>query len=308
MTLRREWLLTLSGLVLLNLLLAFGAIGLFGRMGPAIERILLDNVISIRAAEEILAELAVVRGEVDAERRATIESAFERIRTNVTEPEETPLVEAIGTELPAALEGGRSRRAEVVDLLTELIAVNRHAMIEVDREARRLGVAGAWAAVGIGFLSFLAGLSLIVRFRKRILDPLQNVHDVLADVRKGAVLRRCRPSDAPYELEKVADSINQLLDERLIAITGQRPETERTELATAALTHLLEASDAPRALVSSDGELVRCNTAMLDLLASERGPEIRGWLGDPEGEHPLEREPIAEYGWLIEITKAASES
>lgn len=307
MTLRREWLLTLSGLVLLNLLLAFGAIGLFGRMGPAIERILLDNVNSIRAAEEILAELAVSHDEVDADRRATIESAFERIRTNVTEPEEEPLVEAIREKLPAALEGGRSRRAEVVDQITELIAVNRRAMIEVDREARRLGVAGAWAAVGIGFLSFLAGLSLIVRFRKRILDPLQNVHEVLADVRSGSVLRRCRPSDAPYELEKVADSINHLLDERLTAITGHRPEAERTELATAALTHLLEASDVPRALVSTEGELTRCNTAMLDLLASDRGPEVRDWLADPEGEHPFELERIAEYGWLIQVAETAAE-
>ena len=62
MELRRNLLFSIAALVILNLLLAFGAIGLFGRMGPAIARILQDNVYSLEACEAMLTELARSNG------------------------------------------------------------------------------------------------------------------------------------------------------------------------------------------------------------------------------------------------------
>ena len=58
MRLQRDFLLSVGILVAFNILLAFGAIGLFTRMSPAIERILQENVYSTDAAEEMLALLA----------------------------------------------------------------------------------------------------------------------------------------------------------------------------------------------------------------------------------------------------------
>ena len=53
MQLRREFLVGLGILVVLNVLFAFGAIGLLLRMSPAIERILKENVSSGEAADEM---------------------------------------------------------------------------------------------------------------------------------------------------------------------------------------------------------------------------------------------------------------
>lgn len=56
------FLFTLGGLIGVNLLFAFACIGLFTRMGPAIERILQENMHSIQAAEEMLFILAGSNG------------------------------------------------------------------------------------------------------------------------------------------------------------------------------------------------------------------------------------------------------
>ncbi len=216
MELRRELRLMVGALISLNLLLALGAIGLFMRMGPAIERILQENVYSIVAAEDLLTELADAGGEaLDDDARERARRALDKATQNVTEKEELPVLESIERDLPAAMDGRTDARQRAVASIRLLIQINRRAMGKVDEEARRLGTAGAWAAVFVGFASFLLTISILGRFKNRFIRPLVDLFEVLESHRHGERLRRCRPSDAPREIAQITRLVNRLLDERL---------------------------------------------------------------------------------------------
>ncbi len=222
MDLKRELLLTIGALVLLNILLAFGAIGLFVRMGPVIERILQENVYSIVAAEEMLAAFAEVSdGPLSSDARTRARQALDNAKQNVTEEQEVPTLAAIERNLPAAMGGDSAAQTQLVVSIGELIRINREAMRDVDEEARRLGNAGAWAAVFVGFLSFVLSVILVVRLQKRFVRPLIDLHEVLEAAKQGERLRRCRPSDAPHEVIQVTQAVNRLLDERLDRVLSE---------------------------------------------------------------------------------------
>lgn len=216
MELRRELSLMMGGLVLLNVLLAFGVIGLLVRMGPAIEQILKENVLSIETAEEVLVVLAESEaGGVSEIGRFRIRDALERLESNVTEPGEGPILTSIEGGLGQALSGDVSARESLVRQLRELIRVNRDAMNVADARAQRLGRAGAWSAVLVGVLSFSLSLLVLGRMGRRLVRPLLELHAALEAARQGEHFRRCHAHQVPVEIRQVLDSVNSLLDERL---------------------------------------------------------------------------------------------
>jgi hypothetical protein len=216
MDLRRELSLMMGALVLLNLLLAFGVIGVLVRMGPAIEGILKENVYSISAAEDIVSELATAEpGGLSTEALARVDEALARARSNVTEEAEIPILGRLEASLAGERGGARDARADAVAAARDLIEVNRVAMTAVDREARRLGSAGAWTAVGIGLLSFGSSLFVLGRMRRRLLSPLLELHAVLEATLAGEPFRRCQHADAPVEVRRVLGAVNRILDERM---------------------------------------------------------------------------------------------
>jgi hypothetical protein len=107
MNLRRELFVAIGALVVLNLVLSFGAIGLFARMGPAIERILQENVSTIVAAEKILGELARLdhARPLDEAQRKRIAGALADAEHNITEEEERPVLKARKSRVKTARNG-----------------------------------------------------------------------------------------------------------------------------------------------------------------------------------------------------------
>ncbi len=216
MELRRELLVSIGALVGLSLAFIFFAIGLFVRMGPAIERILQDNVYSIVAAEEVLAELAESGpGPLTPEATARVRASLAHAQQNVTESAERPALQGLRVQLDALAAGAPGARQQTVEALRSLIRVNREAMQRVDEDARRMGNAGAWAAVLVGFISFLLSLYVLVRLQTRMVRPLVDLFEVLEAVRAGNRLRRCRSGPAPREVERATQAVNWLLDERI---------------------------------------------------------------------------------------------
>jgi nitrate/nitrite-specific signal transduction histidine kinase len=218
MNLRRELLLAIGALVVLNLAFAFGAIGLFARMGPAIERILQENVYTIVAAEDILSELAKSSegGPLSDARKRAIAQALANAEQNVTEEDERPVLEALRRSWGEVARGDGAARVEFVTHVERLILINREAMVSVDESAKRLGKAGAWSAVFIGFSTFLLSLFVLARLQRRFVRPLLELHEVLREAEEGQRLRRCRSVvDAPREVLHVTQAINRLLDERV---------------------------------------------------------------------------------------------
>lgn len=229
MELRREFLFTIGALVLVNLVLAFGSIGLFVRMGPAIAHILEENVHSIVVAEEMLAELADAAGApLDEGARERMRKGLREAQGKVTRSDEREALVALEGTFSALLEGEPAARKRAIAHLRQLVHANRVAMGEADAEARRLGSAGAWTAVFVGFLSFAWSVFVVVRLQRRFLRPLAELHEVLEGARQGERFRRCRFADAPKEVVQVIESTNRLLDERLERGTPAEPRPAST--------------------------------------------------------------------------------
>lgn len=217
MQLRRELILYLAILVVLNVALAFIATGLFARMGPVISLILTDNVPSMDAASDILTEFAAAPGALSPESLTRAKAALARAEANITEPSEKAPIASIRRLLPPAAAGDPAARAALIEAIHSLNVINRQAMSSVSDNARRLGSAGAWTAVFVGLSSLALGLFIILQLRRRVVLPVLELYEVLRGVRQGDRFRRCRLMEAPIELRETMQSINIVLDERKAA-------------------------------------------------------------------------------------------
>lgn len=215
MQLRTEVAAGVLTILALDLLLVFAAIGLFVRMGPAIERILTRNDATIVAAEDVLDAFArtghVALPPVQQER---VDAALARARANVTEPGEAEVVDAIERIAPAAQRADPAARTLLLDRLHDLITINRAAIRRADLDARRLGNAGAWAASFVGLATVVLGLFLTRSLDLRVVRPIAEIGDTLHAVRGGDRFRRCSTRGAAHELRRAMEAVNLLLDER----------------------------------------------------------------------------------------------
>lgn len=264
MRLHTESRLGIGALLALQLATSFAAIGLLARVSPAVERILLDNVRSVEAAEQMLAALALP--EEDA--GARFEAALGAARANVTEAEELPLLEDLDRLGPAALAGDPTARRQAVAALEALSLVNRRSMQQADDEARFLGQAGAWTSALAGMAGFVLSLVVYDRTRRRMVLPVQELHATLAAARQGDHLRRCTHTEGPVETVRIADDLNWLLEQ-----LGQtrRPKPGMTGLRPHLLA-LLERQPGPTLVLDARGEALALNQAALDRIAAGDRP------------------------------------
>lgn len=215
MRIQAELTAAVLGFVALNLLLVAATIGLFVRMGPAIEQILLRNDATIVAAEDILEVLArTPTPTVGATDRQRIAAAIALASNNVTEDGESRVIEAIKGSVEPALSGNLDSRAALVDNLNALITINRDAMRRVDQEAQRLGKTGAWIAAILGLASVGLCLLLSQSLGNRVVRPILELRQVLVAAEGGDRFRRCTTRRGSPELREAMISVNQLLDAR----------------------------------------------------------------------------------------------
>jgi hypothetical protein len=262
MRLRREAGVGVGALVGLMVSVAFGTIVLLNRMGPAVGRILEDNVASEEAVEDMLATLASPGAGADV----TFADALERARDNVTEAEEPALVEQANQLAPAALSGDRAARQQLVSVLRRLGTVNRESMRRSDEAARRLGLAGAWAAAFLGTAGFAVAMLIYRRIRVRLELPIDQVRRTLERARADDFQARCRSLPlAPVEVVQIASHVNWLLDhlqlQRLrsgeVALTSSAADSHR------ALLEAMDLDERPRLLVDAAGRVLAKNRAAL---------------------------------------------
>lgn len=224
MTLRGGYLTGIGILVLLQLMTAFGAIGLLTRMSPAVEEILAENVVSNEAAEDAVTALALaladarsaapsgVEEELLTERRTSFESAIERARRNVTEDEERAAIDELQRAGQRVLEGDATAAAVAVDAADRLIAINRTAMQEANARAQRLGSTGAWAAVALALTGFFVSILVVRRTVFGVVEPVEELEATLDAYEKGDSYRRCQGRAASQEMRRVLGAVNTLLD------------------------------------------------------------------------------------------------
>lgn len=213
---RRELRAIFSILVTMNVLIALGAIGLFGRMGPAIAKIMQENEFSIEASEGMLLQLARSEVDADLESRDELRDRFERhlkrAEDNITEEREAEQIKQIKLAYSDAFNGETEAVRGTITAIERLIEINRKAMRDADGSAQQLGVAGAWAAVLLGGLSFLFAMLVFRRLDRRYIAPVEELHQVTSDALNGRAFRRCHSSSAPRELKEVLENTNRILD------------------------------------------------------------------------------------------------
>ncbi len=213
----RQLTLAFSVLLGLHIVTSLAAVALLGRMAPAIERIIHENVASVSAVEGMLdAALRARLGDTRDVARSDFYEELAVARRNVTEELEGRAVEEIARLSEPALAGDEAAARQLSAELRSLGALNRRAMTTADESAKRLGVAGAWTMVVLGAGGFVAGIMTLRRLRRRLLLPLQEISTVLRAATTGDRLRRCTARSAPAgDLADTMTLLNALLDRRL---------------------------------------------------------------------------------------------
>lgn len=213
MRLEQEVAYSLGALVLMNLLSAFSCIGLLDRMGPAVDRILRDNVQSLAAAEDMLEALALAPERMDSDVSAHLRTTLAWARENVTEAAEPAVLDRVENELGRSERGEAGARAALVHAIADLAEVNREAMRRSDQDARRLGRAGGWAAALGGAVALWLCLFVAVRLRRRLVSPVLRLQAVLQAEQGGDRFRRLGAALVGEEWKYVFGRVDHLLDE-----------------------------------------------------------------------------------------------
>jgi methyl-accepting chemotaxis protein len=204
-------------LLVLNLMMSFGSIWVFTRMAPAIEIIIVQNERSLHACEKMLSSL-VLAGAADEtdfdahSLRSEFENALNHARSNITEKEEPAAIALISNYYLQAFEGSVMAIERTVQGIQKLSKINRGAMVSADHKARKFGYAGAWGIVFMSSVVFLVGLLFMRGLRINIINPLQELHEVISAVKSGDSLRRCTGPDAPQDIRSIFRDLNDILD------------------------------------------------------------------------------------------------
>lgn len=260
MRLRVEISLGIGALLLIQVVTSIVATRLLTRMGPALEVVMQENVVTLEAGEDILARLAEVTSPSADGRPAEVEGALRTMRAHITEPDEPPVIDRIERDIDDALGGDPDARRRVVRSLDQLAEINRAAMSRADQSARRMGLAGAWASVLLGLASFWASVATSRRLRNRLDAPLAELDQVLQSARRGERLRRASVEAGPAETRRIADNLNWLLDRQEQGLADLPNDSERYR---ALSLRLIDELPDPVVVVTADGELLSASRAAL---------------------------------------------
>lgn len=308
MRLSDEIKLSVLGLLALQALTSFGAIGLLARMSPAIERILSENLYSIRSSEQMLAALALLptTPEEGAARVRAMQEGLARAKGNVTEASERPALATIEANAARALAGEPGPLRETVAAIRELAAVNHASTERADQEAQRLGAAGAWAAALLGGAGLVLG-AVVVRLQlKRVVLPVLDLQGTVEAFRQGDRHRRTNRSATPAEFQEVGRLLDELIDRALAPRRATGAGAEQG-LERAALLLMLDRAPHPALVIDAQGRPLAAGQAALDRLHAEEGAELRASLATlpttPDERLPagLRRTPLVGGAWLVEL-------
>ena len=252
-----------GALLALQLATSFAAIGLLARTSPAAELILREDV-ALSAVEEMVGVLAS-----DGE-DTLFQAALESARQEADTEEELELVRRIGVRAPPALDGDAAARLDVVVLAQELSSSSRDRMEELDRKARFLGRAGAWASMLLGAFGFLLSVVVYRRLRRRLEEPVLALDELLVAVRHGELRQRANVHEGPLETRRIAENINFLLDRHVEELRRVVPAEVRTDRAL--LNAVMDLFAEPVVVLDGNGDQVAANAAALALLDDPEAP------------------------------------
>lgn len=268
--------LTLGVLALASslVLTALVAINVLERMTPAVQRMVSENVGSMSAASRMFAALAAARLPEPAAEAAR-ERFFETLSwavQNSTEPGELELLAELRAHGPEALDGEPRSLELALTAIHRLESINDSALQVAQADLDRLGRGGAWALALLGIAGCGAGAFIRGRLYRRVVAPLYELERVLLSVEGGDQLQRCAARGHSPQQHQALRSLNRLLDS---ARAQANSRGTNDGLPRDLLPRLLDAWDAPMALVDAQGELLSASRSTLDWLSKENGLRLR---------------------------------
>jgi hypothetical protein len=193
--------------------MAFGAIGIFGRMTPAIENILQKNALSLQTCETMLAELNLARFPQKADQALKrFKTALIKAQNNITEKHEAQVLENIEKNCLQAFRGNKEAIELTINNLRKLSSINHAAMASADANAQQMGHGGAWAIVFMALLTFTSGVIFIHQITNKLLIPIAEIKSVLIEHLSGETKRRCTGFNLPRDIRSIYGNLNQILD------------------------------------------------------------------------------------------------
>ena len=195
-------------LILLNLLMAYGCIWIFMRLAPVSGESNARNLRSLASCEEMLT--AVAQNDAEA-----FSAALKSAGNNITEPEETPVLEQLILKEKAAFSGDQTARKEVIGAICSLSQINRAAMENSAKQVSSFGMAGAWSVVFMAIAMLLAELIFKNKLMKGIILPLQEIGEVVRANSKGDHMRRCSGTGFSSDIQHICSDLNDVLDQAM---------------------------------------------------------------------------------------------
>jgi nitrogen fixation/metabolism regulation signal transduction histidine kinase len=228
------------------------------------------------------------------------QQALARAYENITEPGEVEVLDQLKQSGLRALAGDPAALRQTVEGIRRLVTINREAMLRADHEARRLGTAGAWAAVFLALAALAATVVVGRRLAGRIFDPLAELYEVTEAVRAGDRFRRCRRMDASPEMVRLVESVNFLLDQRDVSSAPASPDDDESR---AVALHFLSQRAEAAFVVDRAGEVAMANSVGLESLRGSDGEALRRALSTASTgesrEQRLDVQPIRDADlWL----------
>lgn len=263
----RELNVALAAVSIVLVLTALVAIHVLERMGPAITRIVDDNVSSLKATGEMLAALAEQRlpEPASSTARKRFAEALAAATRNRTEPREAkPLVELQNLS-EDALAGDQRSLERVLAAIAALENANHSAIRVVGADARRLGKAGAWTLAVLGLLGFGAASLVRRRLQRRVATPLLELERVLLAADAGDPLQRCANIGYSSTRQRALRALNRLLDANATHARGVETGTSPAEL----VAWLLDAQDDPVVVLDAEGTIVSASRGALEMLLGD---------------------------------------
>jgi nitrogen fixation/metabolism regulation signal transduction histidine kinase len=279
--LRRDLLLGVGSLFGLNLVLAFATIAVFMRMGPVTDRMSRENVVALEAGEQMLALMTEAgAAPFDATQRRLFTIARGRAAAALAGPAaDGPIGRLVALE-DAIAAGTMAARQEAIVQLRGLSATSRADLEAGHREARRLGLAGAWFAVFVASIALILGVIAVRRLTHRLLVPIRELWATLEAAHAGNIYRRCAVAQAPLEIGRIVHQVNEMLDLR----SSRQPYTERrSQVDRAVVLWALRQRKEATFVVDERGQIFAANAPAHALLGEPAGASVRAALAGEGG-------------------------
>lgn len=201
-------------LLLLNLTMCFCVIWAFVRTAPIIETIVEQNANSVMACEKMLASLALAVNDSQVN-KSLIDSfslGLQTAESNITESDEIIYIEKVKEKYKQAFNGNYESKTEVITAINKISAINWAVIVRTGKQVKKLGLAGAWGVAFMASLVFFLSMLFYFRLKYQLIQPVEEIYNVINQIKIGEVKRRCSGYNIPYDMKFIHDEINELLD------------------------------------------------------------------------------------------------